>query len=62
MLRDIPTKDLVKELSKRQGVNIYNVDFGKYKIVTKEEGMAEDTGLTTIKEENGPAIILEVID
>ncbi|WP_313758464.1 BC1881 family protein [Tissierella sp.] len=63
MLKDISTKDLMEELSKRQGVNAYNADYGaKYKIIVRNPGFAEDTGTTTIKEDNGPAIILEVID
>lgn len=63
MLRDIPTKDLVEELSKRQGVNTYKAEYdARYQIMTKNQGLAEETGLTTIKEEVGPAIILEIID
>lgn len=63
MLKDVSTKDLVEELSKRQGVNAYEAEFNsRYEIKVKTSGLREDTGLTTIKEDTGPAIILEVID
>lgn len=67
MLKDISTKDLVDELSKRKGVNTFKANHfdSWYQIKVKEPGYfteREDTGLTTIKEETGPAIILEIVD
>lgn len=63
MLRDVQTKQLVEELSKRQGVNTYKGTFNSlYKIEVVEHGLGEISKATTIKEDSGPAIILEVID
>ncbi|CAK7070042.1 BC1881 family protein [Tissierella sp.] len=63
MLKDVSTKNLVEELSRRQGVNSYKAEFdAKYNITVKTPGFVEDTSTTVIKEGCGPAIILEVVD
>ena len=63
MLKDIKTKDLVKELQSRSGVISYKIGpNGRYKIEIEIAGLAEDTGIINIKKETGPAIILEIID
>lgn len=64
MLRDIPTKDLVEELSKRQGVKVYKAEDCEtvYEIKTTNYGIGEETSTTIIRKDRGPAIILEIID
>lgn len=66
MLKEVSTKDLVDELLKREGVNVFKAKHlnSWYQIKVKEPSCVterEDIGLTTIKEDLGPAIILEVV-
>lgn len=64
MLRDVATKDLVEELSRRQGVKVYKAGLdSKYEIkVFNQDLTEEELGTTVISEHRGSAVILEVID